>query len=146
MEGEGTMGNLGVALEEEGLEEAIPQVSLIQVEMNLVSINEPVNITIPEACENSGLANSEYPVLEDAFESSSFGGVVTYKTETSFADVVTFYEETLTADGWVFQEDSSFMVEGSTALMYFDKDGRSLTVTITGDTATDALVVVLFEE
>ena len=146
MEGEGTVEDFGVALEEEGIEAPIPQIGLIQIEMNLVNINEPVNITIPEECENGGLANSEYPILEDAFESSSFGGIVTYKTETPFADIVSFYEEMLTADDWVFQEDSSFMVEGSTALMYFDKDGRSLTVTITGDTGSDAFVVVLFEE
>jgi hypothetical protein len=146
MEGEGTVEDFGVALEEEGIEAPIPQIGLIQIEMNLVNINEPVNITIPEECENGGLANSEYPILEDAFESSSFGGIVSYKTETPFADIVSFYEEMLSADDWVFQEDSSFMVEGSTALMYFDKDSRSLTVTITGDTDSDAFVVVLFEE
>lgn len=146
MEGEGTADALGVALEEEGVDGIKPQIGLIQIEMNLVSVNEPVNITIPEGCENGGLANSEYPVLEDAFESSAFGGIVTYKTETPFADAVTFYQETLAADDWVYQEDNSFIMEGSTALMYFDKDGRSLTVTITEDTASDAFAVVLFEE
>lgn len=146
MEGEGTVEDLGMALEEEGVEDAIPQVGLIQVEMNLVSINEPVNITIPEECENGGLANSDYPILEDAFETSSFGGIVTYKTETPFADAVAFYQESLSADDWVYQETNSFIMEGSTALMYFDKDGRSLTVTITEDTTAGTFAVVLFEE
>lgn len=145
MEGEGSVEDLGIGLEE-SVDDAIPQVGVILVEMNLVSVNEPVNIIIPEECENSGLANSEYPVLADAFESTSFGGIVTYKTETPFADIVAFYEEMLTADNWAYQEESSFMVEGSTALMYFDKDGRSLTVTVTEDTGAEAFVVVLFEE
>ena len=146
MEGEGTVEDLGMALEEEGVEDELPQVGLIQVEMNLVSVNEPVNITIPEECENGGLANSDYPILEDAFETGSFGGIVTYKTETPFADAVAFYQESLTVDDWVYQETNSFIMEGSTALMYFDKDGRSLTVTITEDTTAGTFAVVLFEE
>ena len=145
IEGEGNVSDLGMALGEEGTEtqEAI---GLMVVQMDLTNVNEPVSITIPAECENSGLADADYPVLEDAYESGSFGGIVTYKTNTPFADAVAFYQESLTAEGWVYQEADSFIMEGSTALMYFDQGDRSLTVTITEDTGTEAFVVVIFEE
>lgn len=145
IEGEGAVGDLGLDMVEENTD-AAPTVGLMVVQMDLTNINEPVSITIPAECENSGLVDADYPVLDDAFESSSFGGIVTYKTNTSFADAVTFYQESLAAQGWVYQEDASLILEGSTALLYFDLNERSLTVTITEDTGTEAFVVVIFEE
>ncbi|MCC6603765.1 MAG: hypothetical protein IT327_11175 [Anaerolineae bacterium] len=147
IEGEGNVSNLGMAMVE-GEEDTTAEeaVGLMVVQMDLTNVNEPVSITIPAECENSGLADADYPVLEDAYESGSFGGIVTYKTNTPFADAVTFYQESLAAAGWVYQEEASFIMEGSTALMYFDQGDRSLTVTITEDTGTEAFVVVIFEE
>jgi hypothetical protein len=147
IEGEGNIADMGMAIaeEEEGTDTE-PMIGLMVVQMDLTNVNEPVSITIPAECENSGLADADYPVLEDAYESGSFGGIVTYKTNTPFADAVTFYQESLTAEGWVYQEEESFIMEGSTALMYFDQGDRSLTVTITEDTGTEAFVVVIFEE
>ena len=144
LEGEGDATALGALIEEESAEDT--QLAFMEVDMELLSINEPVAITIPEACEEGGLANSEYPVLDDAYESSSFGGILTYKTETAFADAVAFYQDAFSAGGWTYVENESFIAEGSTALMYFDKDDRSLTVTITTETGTEALLVVVFEE
>lgn len=144
LEGEGEATALGAPAAEDSAAET--ELAFMQIDMELLSVNEPVNITVPEACENGGLANSEFPVLEDAFESSSFGGILTYKTEATFADAVTFYQDSLTADGWTYQEDSSFILEDSTALMYFAKEGRALTVTISIETDADALAVVIFEE
>jgi hypothetical protein len=147
IEGEGNVADMGMAIaeEEEGTDTE-PMIGLMVVQMDLTNVNEPVSITIPAECENSGLADADYPVLEDAYESGSFGGIVTYKTNTPFADAVTFYQESLAAAGWVYQEEASFIMEGSTALMYFDQGDRSLTVTITEDTGTEAFVVVIFEE
>lgn len=145
LEGEGPVGSLGIAMLEEETD-ADQTVGLMVIEMNLTSINEPVEITIPAECENSGVADSEYPVLEDAYESGSFGGIVTYKTDTPFADAVAFYQESLAADGWVYQEADSFIMDGTTALMYFDQGDRSLTVTITQETGSSAFTVVIFEE
>ncbi|MCB8978937.1 MAG: hypothetical protein H6657_16095 [Ardenticatenaceae bacterium] len=145
LEGEGPVGSMGMAMLEDGADED-QTVGLIVIQMDLVSVNEPVEITIPVECENSGVTNSEYPILEDAYESGSFGGIVTYKTDTPFADAVTFYQESLSAAGWVYQESDSFIMDGTTALMYFDQNDRSLTVTITQETGSSAFTIVIFEE
>lgn len=143
IEGEGLVGGFGLDLDEASADDAL---GLIVVEMNLSQVNEPVSLTVPAECENSNLAEADFPMLADAYETSSFGGIATYKTAASFADAVAFYQDSLTTAGWVYQEADSFIMDGSVALMYFDQGDRSLTVTITEDTGTDALVVVVFEE
>ncbi|MCA9947628.1 MAG: hypothetical protein KC449_29310, partial [Anaerolineales bacterium] len=130
MEGEGNVSDALMALDQgDTMTETL--IGQMVIQMDISNINEPVNITIPEACENSGAGNSEYPILEDAAEYSSFGSFVTYTTETAFADIVTFYQENLAAQGWVYDEGESLILENSTALMYFTLDERTLTVTVT---------------
>jgi hypothetical protein len=74
IEGEGNIADMGMAIaeEEEGTDTE-PMIGLMVVQMDLTNVNEPVSITIPAECENSGLADADYPVLEDAYESGSFG-------------------------------------------------------------------------
>lgn len=148
LQGEGTVDNLGLGVDEAAEDSKEPQIGFIQVEMNVTNINEPVDITIPVECENNGIDNADFPVLEDAVEFTSFGGFVSYKTETRFSDAVQFYQERMAADGWTYQETASFIVDGTTALMFFEKDGRSLTVTVTEDSESTvpAFLVVIFEE
>lgn len=146
IEGEGAVNDVGVAVLEGSADDTNPIIGLMVIQMDVTNINEPVEITIPAECENSGMAASDYPMLEDAYDSSSFGGIISYKTDTSFADAVAFYQESLPAAGWVYQESESFIMDGTTALMYFKQDDRSLTVTITEETGSAAFNVVLFEE
>ena len=146
LEGEGIVDDFEFDLADPIDDNAKPQIGLIIVEMNLTNINEPVNVTVPEACESGSLGGAAFPVLDDAYESSSFGGFATYKTDASFAEAVSFYQTSLAADGWVYQENDSFIFEGTTALMFFEQDGRSLTVTISEDSNSSALLVVIFEE
>ncbi|MCB8927161.1 MAG: hypothetical protein H6652_16195 [Ardenticatenaceae bacterium] len=145
MEGEGNVSDALMALDQgDTMTEA--RIGQMVIQMDISNINEPVNITIPEACENSGAGNSEYPILEDAAEYSSFGSFVTYTTETAFADIVTFYQENLAAQGWVYDEGESLILENSTALMYFTLDERTLTVTVTEISGSSSFTVLLLEE
>lgn len=145
LEGEGSVSDMAMALDESGTmpEQVIGQ---IVVQMDITSINEPVDITIPEGCENSGAGNSDYPILEDAAEFSSIGNFITYTTETAFADIVAFYQETLAAQGWAYQDGESLILENSTALMYFSQDDRTLTVTVTEVTGRSGFAVLIMEE
>ena len=145
LEGEGVTNGLGLATDIDNGGDK-PQVGLIQMAFNLSSVNQPLSITVPADCEDSSAENVEYPVLDGATEYTSFGGVITYNSTTAFADIVAFYQEELAADGWTYQEDESLVIEGTTALLFFGKDGRSLTVTITEETGTEKFLIVIFEE
>lgn len=145
MEGEGAISDLAIALDENDvMPEAV--VGQFVVQLNLTNINEPVEIILPEGCENSGQDNSEYPILEDATEFSSFGNFISYITETPFAEIVTFYQESLAAQGWEYQDSESIILDGSTALMYFTMDGRNLSVTVSQESGGAGFAILVLEE
>ncbi|GJM42309.1 MAG: hypothetical protein DHS20C20_25910 [Ardenticatenaceae bacterium] len=145
MEGEGALSDIAMALDEN---EVMPAstVGQIVVQMDITNINEPLNITLPVGCENSGQDGTEYPVLEDADEFSSFGNFISYTTETAFADIVTFYQESLAAQDWTYLEGESIILDGSTALLYFTQDGRNLSVTVSEEGGGTGFTVLVLEE
>lgn len=104
----------------------------LHVEINLADVDEPVDVTIPEACAaqgGDGGAGSEFPVLEDATDVTSFAGVLSYRTALSLEEIVAFYDDALAAEGWVKDEDGSF-VSGGNALVNYTREGVTLNVTI----------------
>lgn len=146
LEGEGNADLLGFGSDTNSDSDAKPEVGLIQISLDLNNINQPLDIKIPADCEETGTDSTEFPVLDDATEYSSFSGVITYKSATPFADIVIFLQEGLAVDGWVYEENESFILEDTTALLFFSKDGRALTATVTQETGAEDFLIVLFEE
>ena len=104
-------------------------------EYELRDVNVSITIEPPAGCEAT---ESEFPLMPDATNMSSFGGMVTYESSSSFDDVQAFYEEQMPAEGWSETGDS-FITSG-TAMLNYAKDGRTATVTLTD---TDGAVSVL---
>lgn len=98
----------------------------IEWEYEIRDANEPIVIEPPAGCE---AAESEFPMMPDATNTSSFGGMVTYESSSSFDDVLAFYQEQMPAEGWSDTGDS-FITEG-TAMLGYTKDERSVNVTLT---------------
>ena len=118
----------------------------LYLEINLTDVNQPIEITVPADCETTEGGSSEYPMMEDAFEVSSFPGLVSYKTAATPEDVVAFYEQALPTAGWEYLADSSFSAGGNSMLNY-QQDGENLSLTIGPDTTdpTITFVVILGE-
>lgn len=116
----------------------------LHFEFDVSNINEPVEIGIPAGCEDNG-AGSDLPMPDDAYEVSSFAGFLSYKTDMAKEDLVAFYEEALAEAGWTANEEES-MDLGSLVSMTYNKDGETLTVTITEEEGSEALTVLLMEE
>lgn len=93
----------------------------VHFEYTLVSIDEPLDITLPAECEASA-ADSDYPMLDDASEVSSFAGIVSYHSDATLEDAISFYEAELAALGYTKDEDGSFVVSGS-AILVFTQEG-----------------------
>ncbi|MCA9974009.1 MAG: hypothetical protein KC425_27545 [Anaerolineales bacterium] len=113
---------------------------------SLSSINEPVDVTIPAECENVS-TDIDLPLMDDAYELTSFAGFVSYKSDAAFADVMAFYENALAEAGWVKDEAASFELSGTASLAY-TRDGESLTLMISeneDDGATDVLLMTAEE-
>jgi hypothetical protein len=118
----------------------------MRMEFNLTDVNEPIEIAPPADCgSEGGAASSDLPMLEDAYDVSSFAGFVSYLTNTSFEDTVAFYEEALAAEGWQKDEDESLLVSGS-AILSYTRDGETLNLTVGEDSESDATFVLIITE
>ena len=121
------------------------QPGTIHMELNIEPIDEPVTIEVPDECAG-GPVESEFPVLEDAAQFTMFGGIVSYVTQTPFVDILAFYDSELAAEGWVKDEAGSFVVENSSAIVSYTKDGKTLNVTIGTDDDGQTFSIVIFKD
>jgi hypothetical protein len=99
--------------------------SAITYEINYFDFNMPVEITIPEACQE--VAESEYPVLDDAYAVNALPGVYSYMSNVDVATAVSFYETEMTNDGWTLT--SEFETEQGGFYTY-SKDGVDVQIAI----------------
>lgn len=121
------------------------QFGKLHMEYNIKNVNEPVEIALPEGCDSANLSDSAYPILEDAYEFSSFAGFVSYKSDVSFEEAVEFYEEALAEEDWTKDEGSSFITEGN-AIMSFTKEGETLNLIISEESDSGALSITISTE
>ncbi len=117
----------------------------LHIEMNLLDIDEPIEIVMPAACEAGAAGGSAFPVMDDATETATFGGMTSYKTAAATEDVLAFYDDALVADGWVKDESSSF-ISGGTALVSYTRDGETLTLSINADENAGGTDVLLMSD
>jgi hypothetical protein len=79
------------------------------------------------------------PVMPEAITGQEFGSsMYSFKVDGALKDVQDFYDARMKDLGW--DQPFNMPIEGGSGIMVFQKDGRSLTITIT---AYDASVVVL---
>jgi len=89
-------------------------------------VNQPINIEPPAGCEAT---ESQFPMMPDATNQSTMGGLVTYESSSSFDDVLSFYQEQMPANGWSDSGDS--FISSGNAMLVYAKDGRTATVALT---------------
>ncbi|MEW5989278.1 MAG: hypothetical protein AB1791_21845 [Chloroflexota bacterium] len=110
----------------------------IHYELNYYDFNQPIEIVAPEECLTT--AADQYPTLDDAFESSTMGGLVFYKTNHTFDEVVEFYKTEMAAAGWTLGEEMTF---APAAFLTFSKEGETVQVSIAADQSSGATTVTI---
>lgn len=117
---------------------------------DLLEANTGFAITVPaEVAQAGGLDlsdlggdSSEFPIMADAQELMSFGGITNYKTDASVAEVVDFYRTELAAQGWSSVTADGLVTDTSAILTFENESGASLLVTI-AEEAGKAVVTLL---
>ncbi len=112
----------------------------IHYELNYFDFDAPVDISPPPECEE---LTSEFPMLEDAFNISSFTGLLTYSTNAEFDAVVDFYKGEMAADGWSLAQEFIF---APAATLSFNRDGSTALVTIGEDPTSGSVLVAIVED
>jgi len=109
---------------------------LLEVDTNF-EITPPAEAMNAESLDFGNLGLSEdtgdMPVLDDAEELVSLGGIVTYYTNSDVAAVVDFYRQELPAMGYTEAEDTSFVDEQTALLSFENAEGKTVTLTIGAD-------------
>ncbi len=136
MEGEGGMDQFGTGEDQFGT---------MRMEYDIAPIDGAVSVEIPAECANSGADNSPYPILDDASEYSSFGGLISYMTAVPLDEAATFYDDGLAADGWTKDEGAGMYVEGSLVNATYTRDGESINVMISADEDAGMISVLIIE-
>ena len=130
-------------------DEGLTEDGQLHIEINLTDIDVPVEAAIPAACTaedgSAGGANSEFPMLDDASEVTSFAGVLSYQTALPLEDVMAFYDDALANAGWVKDEEGSFVASGN-ALVNYLRDGVTLSVTVSPNEDTGGNYVILLSD
>ncbi len=113
-------------------------------EYTLVSVNDPITITVPEECTDT--TASDYPLLDDATGVSTFMGFTTYRSQYTLADARKFYEDELPALGYTYDETTSFSMSGSAMLVFKKEGGGSLTVMLNEESTGGISVTLMSNE
>ncbi len=128
----------------------------VSFEYNLTDANGDFTITLPPEAENAGGMDmgglgddnadpGDIPVLDDAEELMSMGGLVTYYTAAGVSDVVDYYRQQLPALGWIENTDQGYS-DDSTALLNFGKDDQSMMVTVTIEDGRTSVIVTAIDQ
>lgn len=136
MEGSG----LSLFNELEGLEGT----QSVRIEYTLMNVNDPITITIPAECEES--STSDYPLLEDAYEVTSFMGIVSFRSRVSMTEAISFYKDALDSLGYAYNETGSFITDSSAMLSFANEDGASISVLINAESGGVISVTLMGSE
>lgn len=113
-------------------------VGTVTMEYNLLSVNQPIDITAPENC---GGAPEDVPLLTDATDVSSFGDLISYTSTTSLEDATEFYNTEMAANGWAAQPGG--VGAPGFAQLTFTKDDRTASITITFDESANMSTILI---
>jgi hypothetical protein len=128
-------------MEAEGRNPASQEEGHVEWEYQVRDVNAPITIEPPAGCETTA---SEFPIMPDATNMSTFGGMVNYESSSSFDDVLAFYQEQMEAEGWS-DTGNSFTSSGN-AMLSYTQDGRTATVTLSGADGTVSVIVMSGDE
>lgn len=109
----------------------------IHYELNYFDFDVPVNIIIPDGCDD--VTETEYPILDDAFAVNAMAGVYTYQSNVDVATAVQFYKTEMDSDGWSLTQE--FAVPGG-MMLSFSKDSNNVQITI-NEEGTGVLIGIL---
>ncbi|MBW8010357.1 MAG: hypothetical protein FVQ83_03825 [Chloroflexi bacterium] len=97
----------------------------LHYELNFTPTNDAVVVSPPAGCEEA--SETEFPVLDDAYDINTFPGFYSYSTNYSFDDVVDFYKTEMAAAGWDLGDE---LLLAPLATLSFSMDGRSAEIMI----------------
>ncbi|MDY6875386.1 MAG: hypothetical protein SWK90_04165 [Chloroflexota bacterium] len=126
-------------LEADGKDPATEDEGHIEWEYEISDVNVPITIEPPPGCE---ITESEFPIMSDATDMTTMGGMTMYTSASPLDDVLAFYQEQMEANGWSDTGDT--FITSDTAMLSYTKDERVVTIALS--TEDGAVSVIIMSE
>lgn len=105
--------------------------------------DQPVNITLPEGCEELPSADERpYPLYPDAVLSADMGTMQAFTVNATAAEVADFYDAEMSARGWT--QESRMDNAGITQIIY-TQDGTTLNFNITPNPSGEGVQITVIQ-
>ncbi len=124
-------------LEADGKDPTTGDEGHIEWKYEIRDVNAPITIEPPPGCEAE---ESEFPIMPDATDVATMGGMTTYTSASSFDDVLAFYQEQMPANGWSDTGDS-FTNPGN-AMLSYAREGRTVTIMLTSQDGAVSVAIM----
>ncbi len=96
-----------------------------------------------ELSESQGSLPEDIPLIDGSLEQFVANSqIISYQTAIPFINVVDFYRIEMPLNEWLEQENSSFVAE-NTAVLIFNNNNRSATVTLSTNPLNDHTIVLI---
>jgi hypothetical protein len=113
----------------QGSEEKVDE-GRIDIHYAVSDVNQPFTITVPEEALSGSTLPEDIPVPEDAQDTSSMFGMITFSSPSTPQEVADFYKAEMPKNGWT---ETSADDLGGMFMLEYSKDGRSASFMISTD-------------
>ncbi len=110
------------------------------VKIDLLDINQPITIQVPEEALQSGGVPEDIPVPADAEELANFMGMITFKSASTPQQIADFYKAEMPKNGWTESKAEEF---GGMYSLEYTKEGRTASFIISSDSASGKTSVLI---
>lgn len=109
----------------------------------MIDVNEPFVIEVPEEALASGAVPEDIPIPDDAEEVSHTLGLITFMSPSSPEEVADFYKAEMPQNGWTEVSADEF---SGTHMLEYSKDNRKASVMINTDSDSGKTSVLITVE
>ncbi len=113
------------------------EVGTLTILIDVFGAEGQAGIGLPEVCA----VPADYPVVEDAFQITSIGDLVSFRTNLPPVEVLAFYEEEMPNAGWSLDEEA-ILLEDSAFLIY-EKGGQFVTISLEIESPNGPIIVLI---
>jgi hypothetical protein len=131
---------LGMSL---GTEDNAVDEGRMEFTFEMLDVNQPFTIELPEEALASGAMPEDIPIPDDAEEVSNMLGMISFTSPSATADIADFYKAEMPNNGWteVSAEEFSGMF-----MLEYTKESRTASIMINTDSESDKTSVLITVE
>jgi hypothetical protein len=111
-----------------------------EMSLDLSSINEPIDITVPEEAVQSSDTPEDVPLPADASEVTVLEDFIQFSSATSPEELATWYKDEMPANGWTLTDESG---SDDMVMLQFTKDTRTASFILTTDSSSGETSVMI---